>query len=47
MKDIQLVSLKIKRELWHKVKVRAVSENKTITQWLAELLEKEVGGKNG
>ena len=46
-KDIQLVNIRLNRKLWHKVKVSAVSENKTITQWLTELLEKEVGGKNG
>ena len=41
------INIRMDSKLWHKVKVKAVTENKTITQWLTELLEREVGGKNG
>lgn len=46
-KDTQLINVRLKRKLWHEVKKRAVNQDKTITQWLTEVLEKEVGGNNG
>jgi predicted DNA binding CopG/RHH family protein len=42
-KDTQLINVRVKRKLWHKVKIKVVLEGKTITQWLTEILEKEVG----
>ena len=41
-KDIQLVNIRLNRKLWQKVKVKSAMENKTITQWLTDLLEKEL-----
>jgi len=36
------VNLNMPEELWRKVKSKSALQGKTITQWLIELLEKEV-----
>lgn len=41
------INVKLDRPLWLKAKSRAALADKTVQQWLSELLEKEVGGKNG
>jgi predicted DNA binding CopG/RHH family protein len=42
-KEDQLVNVRLNKKLWHKVKVAAVVDGKTITQWLSELIEIKVG----
>jgi predicted HicB family RNase H-like nuclease len=43
----QAINLNLNQTLWRKVKAQSALEGKSITQWLTELLEKTVGGKDG
>jgi hypothetical protein len=41
-KETQLVNIRLKRKLWQKVKIKSAIDGKTITQWLTDLLEREL-----
>lgn len=41
--DKQMVNIRLNRKLWHKVRVEAAINGKTITEWITELLEAKVG----
>jgi hypothetical protein len=41
-KDTKHINLILRRRLWQQVKIKSAIENKTITKWLTELLEKEL-----
>jgi hypothetical protein len=45
--EMKVVNIRLRRELWRNVKMKAVSESKTIAQLVTDALEKEIGGKNG
>lgn len=39
MSDKRATSLYIDTEIWYKVKVKALAQRKTVTQWIAEAIE--------
>jgi hypothetical protein len=39
------VNIRLTNDLWHKVKVQAAIESKTITQWITDVLQKVLENK--
>ena len=45
--DLQKISINFPRQLWKKLRVKAVEEDTTVTQILVRLVERDLGNKKG
>ncbi len=45
--DLQKISINFPRQLWKKLRVKAVKEDTTVTQILVRLVEQDFGIKKG
>jgi len=45
--DLQKISINFPRQLWKKLRLKAVTEDVTVTEILVRLVEKDLGSKRG